>query len=82
MEICSAWQREAKEFAFVRNTYRVLLTRARYETIIYVPRGDPADRTRPPAEFDAIANFLLRCGARPLSEDIESPPPVPATLLL
>ena len=78
----SAWQREAKEFAFVRNTYRVLLTRARYETIIYVPRGNAADRTRLPAEFDAIADFLLACGARPLEEASTETPPVPEPLLL
>ncbi|MES2710642.1 MAG: DNA/RNA helicase domain-containing protein [Pseudomonadota bacterium] len=78
----TAWQRDEKEFAFVRNTYRVLLTRARYETIIYVPRGELSDRTRPPAEFDAIADFLLACGARPLAEIAAPPPPVPALLLL
>jgi hypothetical protein len=50
------------------NTYRVLLTRARYETVVWVPRGDAEDRTRNPAEFDAIANFLISCGATILSE--------------
>ena len=39
------------------NTYRVLLTRARYETVIWVPRGDTSDATRPPAGFNAIAEF-------------------------
>ena len=54
------------------NTYRVLLTRARYETVIWVPRGIAAratpstTRTRDAAEMDAIADFLLACGARPL----------------
>ena len=50
------------------NTYRVLLTRARYETVIWTPRGDRNDPTRDPAVFDAIADFLLACGARPLTE--------------
>lgn len=59
---------------FIRNTYRVLLTRARYETVIYVPRGDAADATRNPAEFDAVADFLLGCGARPLASVPEAPP--------
>jgi hypothetical protein len=45
------------------NTYRVLLTRARHETIIFVPEGDSADVTRDPAGFDAVADFLIRCGA-------------------
>ncbi len=65
------WQRDSKEFHFVRNTYRVLLTRARGETIIWVPPGsDPAepfhDRTRPKAGYDPVAAFLQACGARPL----------------
>lgn len=62
------WNRVGKvlELGFVRNTYRVLLTRARYETVVYVPAGDRADETRDPARFDAVAAFLLRCGARPV----------------
>lgn len=69
----TAWQRvrAAEEASFVVNTYRVLLTRARYETVIWVPRGSPADTpfhdtTRPAAAMDAIADCLLACGARPL----------------
>jgi hypothetical protein len=57
-------QRDAADFR--RNTYRVLLTRARYETIIWVPAGDAADTTREPALFDQTAAFLLACGATPL----------------
>jgi len=41
----------------------VLLTRARYETVIFVPFGDAGDRTRTPGIYDAIADFLLACGA-------------------
>ena len=48
------------------NAYRVLLTRARYETVIWVPRGDPADPTRPPALLDTVAAYLLSCGAHHL----------------
>ncbi|MGG5888204.1 DNA/RNA helicase domain-containing protein [Falsiroseomonas sp. HC035] len=67
----AAWQRAEKDATFIRNTYRVLLTRARYETIIWVPRGSPRadpfhDPTRDSAEMDAVAEFLLACGARPL----------------
>jgi hypothetical protein len=59
------WQEQHAEArtAYAINTYRVLLTRARYHTIIWVPNGDQADATRNPAEFDAIAAFLLDCGA-------------------
>jgi len=67
------WQigRGAEESRYLLNTYRVLLTRARYETIIWVPPGSPAhdpfhDETRPAGEMDALADFLLASGARPL----------------
>jgi hypothetical protein len=68
------WQIASKDHAFIRNTYRVLLTRARYETVIYVPRGDAADATRPPAEFDAIAAVLTAAGAGAL--EVAAPEPV------
>jgi hypothetical protein len=62
----------AAEATYIRNTYRVLLTRARYETVIWVPEGSRAgdpfhDATRDAARYDAIAGFLLACGARPLA---------------
>jgi hypothetical protein len=65
------WQAERSEAHYVLNTYRVLLTRARAETVIWVPRGSAAgnpfhDATRDAAVFDAVAGYLLGCGARPL----------------
>ena len=48
------------------NAYRVLLTRARYETVIWVPLGDAIDPTRSPATLDAVAAHLLNCGAHRL----------------
>lgn len=47
---------------YVRNAYRVLLTRARQGMVIFVPRGDVADTTRPPADYDAIDDWLAACG--------------------
>jgi hypothetical protein len=44
------------------NAYRVLLTRARQGMVIYVPRGDATDATRPPADYDAVAEWLSGCG--------------------
>jgi hypothetical protein len=74
------WQmvRSEEERRHIVNTYRVLLTRARYETVIWVPRGShPAgawhDATRSAEELDRIAEFLLGCGARSLSE-VPDPP--------
>ncbi len=75
------WQtvRNAEERRHILNTYRVLLTRARYETVIWVPRGSPAgapfhDATRDTAGLDAIADLLLACGARLLAD---APQPMP-----
>jgi len=70
--------------AYQVNTYRVLLTRARYETVIWVPTGDGTDATRLPADFDAIAKFLHACGAQPV-EDLPTTPDEsaePAPMLL
>ncbi|MBV8912068.1 MAG: DUF2075 domain-containing protein [Acetobacteraceae bacterium] len=54
------------------NAYRVLLTRARHGTIIWVPRGSQRDGTRDPAQYDRVASYLLACGATPL----DAPSPV------
>jgi hypothetical protein len=53
---------------FQINAYRVLLTRARFETIIWVPGGDANDRTNDPDTMDAVAGFLIDCGVKPLQE--------------
>jgi hypothetical protein len=84
-----AWQtvRNAEEQRHILNTYRVLLTRARYETVIWVPRGsdrtDPFhDATRDAADLDAIADLLVDCGARLLEETpLPAPPPALPALL-
>ena len=49
-----------------RNAYRVLLTRARQGMVIFVPKGDPYDSTNEPEEFEATAQYLLRCGVTPI----------------
>ncbi len=65
----TTWQIPRGEEAIANqiNTYRVLLTRARYETVIFVPPGDAADPTRSPAILDGIAAFLRACGVRELA---------------
>ncbi len=52
---------------YVRNAYRVLLTRARQGMVIFVPPGDAADATRPPDEYDAIDAWLGACGVPELA---------------
>ena len=47
---------------YLRNAYRVLLTRARQGMVIFVPPGDPADATRPPEFYDATFQYLQRIG--------------------
>lgn len=47
---------------FVKNSYRVLLTRAREGMIIWVPGGSYEDSTRNPVLYDQTAKFLLGCG--------------------
>lgn len=62
------WQRD-KELSVAKNSYRVLLTRARKGMVVFVPHGDTTgdDPTRPPAMYDAIAEYLIGCGARELT---------------
>ena len=57
-------EKDVTQQQFILNKYRVLLTRARFGTVIFVPRGDVVDVTRQPAPFDALANYLTRCGLR------------------
>lgn len=47
---------------YLTNAYRVLLTRARQGMVVYIPKGDAIDATRPPAFYDGTAEFLSACG--------------------
>ena len=47
---------------YLKNAYRVILTRARQGMIIFVPSGAPDDPTRPPAYYDQTFEFLRECG--------------------
>jgi Uncharacterized conserved protein (DUF2075) len=73
-------QQDAQDFQI--NTYRVLLTRARAETIIWIPEGDAHDATREPQFFDRTAAYLLECGARPLPDIVPQSGPAPEPALL
>lgn len=61
------WKRD-NALQIAKNTYLVLLTRARKGMILFVPRGDISgeDGTRPAGEYDRIADYLAACGARPV----------------
>ncbi len=60
----SDWRhvRDGRRQTYLANAYRVLLTRARQGMVIYVPKGDDADHTRPPHVYDGIADYLKACG--------------------
>jgi hypothetical protein len=47
---------------YLRNAYRVLLTRARQGMVIFVPPGDRRDPTRAPAFYDATFEYLKAVG--------------------
>ena len=74
------WQKVREDTrTYTLNTYRVLLTRARADTIIWIPEGEARDGTRDPMELDETAKFLISCGARHL---VEIPDQLPAVTLL
>ncbi len=62
------WQSVQQNYLkrFIKNKYRVLLTRAREGLIIFIPAGDEEDLTRPPQKYDNTANYLIDCGAKVL----------------
>lgn len=47
---------------YLKNAYRVLLTRARQGMVIFVPQGDSADHTRPPDYYDSTYRYLRSVG--------------------
>ena len=58
------WQKD-KALDVAKNSYRVLLTRARKGMIVFVPMGDDTgeDDTRQPRQYEEIAAYLIACGA-------------------
>ncbi len=65
----TCWQtvRDATRRQYVLNKYRVLLTRAREGMVIWVPRGDAADGTRPASDYESVAEYLKSCGVPKMS---------------
>lgn len=62
------WQQRKKLDSqhYLRNAYRVLLTRARQGMVIYVPEGCKEDHTRLPSYYDGVYAYLLRSGVEQL----------------
>ncbi|EFY07723.1 DNA/RNA helicase domain-containing protein [Succinatimonas hippei] len=62
--IGSSWVKVNNPIAqdYQKNSYRVLLTRARQGYIIYVPKGNVKDVTRNPEYYDCTYNYLKKIG--------------------
>ena len=62
------WTRIAKEYRmrYLKNAYRVLLTRARQGMVIFVPEGDPDDSTRNVRFYDGTYCYLKETGIQEL----------------
>ena len=60
----SRWQhiRQDERKAYLKNAYRVLLTRARQGMVIVVPEGSKEDETRKPEFYDGTFEFLKTAG--------------------
>ena len=57
---------------YLKNAYRVLLTRARQGMVIYVPTGDPRDSTRLPAFYDGTFAYLKTLGVSVIGSTVSS----------
>ena len=49
---------------YLKNTYRVLLTRARQGVVIFIPDGDNSDNTRKKEYYDGTFNYLKEIGIK------------------
>lgn len=62
------WQniKSADNILYLKNAYRVLLTRARQGFVIFVPTGDEIDMTAKPEYYDGIYRYLKSVGIKEL----------------
>lgn len=54
--------KQPEEKLYLKNTYRVLLTRARQGMIIFIPPGSDSDKTRPHSYYDGTYRYLKELG--------------------
>ena len=59
-----AWQKikSVDNQNYLRNAYRVLLTRARQGMVLFIPTGEPSDPTRLPEFYNSTFDYLARVG--------------------
>ena len=62
----SKWQNINQEIdkEYLKNTYRVLLTRARQGMVIFIPKGSEIDHTRPSLFYDKTYEYLKEIGIK------------------
>jgi hypothetical protein len=53
---------------YLRNAYRVLLTRARQGMVLFIPPGDSNDRTRLAEHYDSTFNYFRELGIPEIAE--------------
>jgi DUF2075 family protein len=60
----SKWQnvKDTERRNYLRNAYRVLLTRARQGMVLFVPPGEETDPTRVPEFYDSTFGYLVEIG--------------------
>ncbi len=58
------WQKvnKSEKRLYLKNAYRVLLTRARQGFVIFIPEGDENDITRLPEFYDGVYRYLKEIG--------------------
>lgn len=54
--------RNEDKITYLKNTYRVLLTRARQGVVIFIPKGDTEDDTIKPEFYEGTYNYLKEIG--------------------
>ncbi|OUR93989.1 hypothetical protein A9Q87_04595 [Flavobacteriales bacterium 34_180_T64] len=69
------WQRVNQDIIkqYLKNAYRVLLTRARQGLVIFIPEGSEMDHTRPNEFYDGTFNYLKELGIKVLTKDNYTP---------
>lgn len=65
----TAWQDviDQDSHLYLKNAYRVLLTRARQGMVLYIPEGNASDATRQPEYYDKTYAYLRSAGIEALA---------------
>lgn len=60
--------KQVQEKIYALNKYRVLLSRARFGLVIFIPNGEPSDPTHNSIEYQRISNYFQSCGLTEIRE--------------